>query len=177
MTKEERKEYNKKYRLKNREKIKEYNSKNRENFKRYQKKYRLKNRNLLLQKQKEYYIENIENQREYQKEYIKNRRKNDINFKLACNLRGRLNKAIKNNQKTGSAINDLGCSIEQLKIYLQSKFQFGMTWANYGEWQIDHIVPISSFDLTNREQLCKACHFTNLQPLWKKENLMKSNNI
>jgi hypothetical protein len=49
----------------------------------------------------------------------------------------------------------------------------GMSWANYGLWQIDHIQPLVAFDLTDREQFLKACNYTNLQPLWTIENLSK----
>jgi hypothetical protein len=90
-----------------------------------------------------------------------------------------LNAAIKNNQKIGSAVKDLGCSIEELKIYLESKFQEGMSWDNWSlkGWHIDHIKPLASFDLTDRNQLIQAYYYTNLQPLWAKDNMAKSDKI
>lgn len=100
-------------------------------------------------------------------------RQNNPNFKIASNLRSRLWAALKGNNKTGSAVRDLGCSIEHLRQWLEFQFQPGMTWDNYGKWHIDHIKPLASFDLTNRNQLKAACHYTNLQPLWAVDNLRK----
>jgi hypothetical protein len=95
--------------------------------------------------------------------------------RIKRNLRSRLNKALQGNYKTGSAVRDLGCSIEELKKYLESKFQDGMTWDNYGQWHIDHIRPLCSFNLQDPEELKKVCHYSNLQPLWAKDNLDKRN--
>ena len=68
-----------------------------------------------------------------------------------------------------------GCaSWNELKIYLESKFSNGMTWENMGEWHIDHIKPCYSFDLTDEKQQMECFHFTNLQPLWAKDNLSKN---
>lgn len=108
-------------------------------------------------------------------DYQKNRKLIDTNFKLAINLRARLRTALKNNYKTGSAISDLGCTIDKLHIYLESMFQKGMAWGNYGSfgWHIDHKIPLISFNLIDREQFKKACYYTNLQPLWWKDNLSK----
>jgi hypothetical protein len=119
----------------------------------------------------------------YQKNKDKRRAKNKAkeeanpNFKLKRLLRHRLRQAIKKNRKVGSAVKDLGCTIEELKVYLESKFQDGMTWDNHGPdgWHIDHIEPLSRFDLTDYEQLKKACHYTNLQPLWAEDNIRKGN--
>jgi len=124
----------------------------------------------------------LEKRRVYKKKNVckinknqKDREKIDILFKLKRRLRHRLYSAVKNNQKTGSAIKDLGCSIEELRNYLESKWQEGMTWENYGRdgWHIDHKIPLASFDLSDSEQFAKACHYTNLQPLWAKDNLTK----
>ena len=102
-----------------------------------------------------------------------------LDVRITGNLRSRLRAAIKNNYKNGSAVRDLGCSISEFKKYLESLWQLGMTWDNYGlsGWHIDHIVPLVSFDLTNREQFLKACHYINLQPLWAKDNLKKGSKI
>ena len=95
--------------------------------------------------------------------------------KLRCNLRARLYIAINGNYKAGSAVRDLGCSIDELKLYLENKFRPDMTWNNWAHdgWHIDHIKPLASFDLTNRDQFLEACHYTNLQPLWAEENFSK----
>lgn len=97
--------------------------------------------------------------------------------RLRHSLRSRLNQAIRGNHRTGSAVRDLGCTIAELKIYLESKFLPGMSWSNWSKtgWHIDHIKPLSLFDLSDPEQLKAACHYTNLQPLWAHDNLAKNN--
>jgi len=74
-----------------------------------------------------------------------------------------------------------GCTTEFLVQYLQSKFQPGMSWDNYGhgkgKWNVDHIRPCASFDLTDPEQQRQCFHFSNLQPLWHEENMAKSDKI
>ena len=147
----------------------------------YIKQYYVENKEKVQIQHKEYRDNNKFDKACYEKEYKKNRQKEDLNYKLVCNLRTRLYSALKNKQKKGSAVKDLGCSIDFLKQYLQSQFLPSMTWNNWGKgpdmWNIDHIVPLSSFDLTDREQLLKAVHYTNLQPLWEPDNLQKSSKI
>jgi hypothetical protein len=107
------------------------------------------------------------------------RKKTDIQYVLAEALRKRLYSVIKHKLKTGSAVNDLGCTLDYLKKYLESKFQLGMSWDNYGRkagiqcWEIDHIKPLKSFNLEDKTQFLMACHYTNLQPLWAEENNKK----
>jgi transcription elongation factor Elf1 len=124
-----------------------------------------------------YYEQNKNKIRKNQAGYSKKRCASDPTFKLRKNLRTRLYHALKGGAKNGSAVRDMGCTVEQLKEYLESKFQPGMTWDSYGVrgWHIDHIQPLAAFNLTKREELLKACHYTNLQPLWAEDNLRKSN--
>jgi hypothetical protein len=107
--------------------------------------------------------------------YIANRLKTNVQFKLSNRLRQRINFALRKCYKSGSAVRDLGCSIPELKIWLENKFQPGMDWDNWSlfGWHIDHKIPLKNFDLTNREQFLQAVHYTNLQPMWAEENLKK----
>jgi hypothetical protein len=116
------------------------------------------------------------NNKEYHFKHIKERINNgDMCLKIRLNLRSRLSIALKNNQKVGSAVSDLGCSIEEFKLHLESKFLPGMTWDNYGinGWHIDHVKPLIAYNLVDPKQLKEACYYTNLQPLWAKDNLSK----
>lgn len=67
----------------------------------------------------------------------------------------------------------LGCTPAELKAHIERQFLKGMSWENRGRWHIDHIRPLAAFDLTDPEQLRAACSFTNLQPLWARDNLAK----
>lgn len=173
--------YHKKYFQKNKSEILlnrqnymvEYRESNKEKISEYNKKYYDQNRKQILKhkKSKEY--------RKHSRRYEKNKRKNDISFRIMGSLRSRLNLAIKNNTKHGKTKDLIGCSIDFLKEYLSNMFQEGMSWNNYGKngWHIDHIMPCSSFDLTILEQQKLCFHYSNLQPLWAKENISKSNKI
>ncbi len=121
-----------------------------------------------------YYKNNKEAVYARHKKYEADRKRTDIMFKITKNLRSRTSMAIKYS-KPGSAIKDLGCTVAELKIHLESKFANSMNWDNYGEWHIDHIKPLSKFDLSNAVEFKKACSFNNLQPLWAMDNLRKSN--
>jgi hypothetical protein len=68
-----------------------------------------------------------------------------------------------------------GCDLQSLRKHIESKFLDGMSWDNYGRWHIDHIKPVSSFDLTDQEQIKQCFHFLNLQPLWAADNIKKRN--
>lgn len=113
------------------------------------------------------------------KKAYKRRYRNDIQYRLSIILRQRIRSAIKKKIKNGSAVKQLGCSVMELKEYLEKQFQLGMSWDNwsYNGWHIDHKIPLSSFDLSNKEDYLKAVHYTNLQPLWKIDNFKKGAKI
>jgi hypothetical protein len=95
-------------------------------------------------------------------------------IKLKKSLRRRFKKALDGNKMGGKAVAYLGCTVPELKDYLFSMFQPGMFWDNYGDWHIDHIKPLCSFDLTNEEEIKKACNYSNLRPLWARDNIEKA---
>jgi hypothetical protein len=95
--------------------------------------------------------------------------------KLAATIRSRVRSVLKLGYKSANTETLLGCSVKELQTYIELRFLPEMTWQNYGfyGWHIDHIKPLSSFDLNNPEEQQKAFHYTNLQPLWAKDNLQK----
>ncbi len=105
--------------------------------------------------------------------YFVDYRNNNLSKKIAHALRVRLRRLV----KTGSAVRNLGCPVSEFLAYLEDRFTKGMNWDNYGQWHIDHIKPLSSFNLTDANQLAEACHYTNLQPMWGKENISKGNKL
>jgi hypothetical protein len=176
---ESRKKSNKKWELNNKNKIKIYNDLNKNKIKNRKSKWYSINKNRLQILNKEWRLKNKDGLKKHRNSYNKIKESIDVQYKLSNRLRSRLNKAINRNFKAGSAVRDLGCTVEELKPYLESKFQPGMTWDNWTTdgWHIDHIKPLASFDLTDRNQLLEACHYTNLQPLWAKDNLIKSDKL
>jgi hypothetical protein len=92
-------------------------------------------------------------------------------------LRSRVYSALKNyhESKQLHTLEYLGCTLEDLRIHLESKFLSNMSWDNQGSgWHIDHIKPCASFDLTKEEEIQQCFHYTNFQPLWGPDNLSKS---
>jgi hypothetical protein len=87
-----------------------------------------------------------------------------------------LSHALAGNLKEKNTLELLGCSIENFRLYISSKFVNGMSWENYGyhTWHIDHIIPCWEFDLSDKEQQKKCFHFSNMRPLWAKDNIIKS---
>jgi hypothetical protein len=109
------------------------------------------------------------------------RRDEDIQYRIRKYLRSRVSDAVTLGLKAGSAVRDLGCTGEFLKGWLEAQFQPGMSWENWGnghgKWCIDHLYPLAAADLTDRTQFLAANNFRNLQPLWFEENATKGDSI
>ena len=168
-------EHNKKYYAKNKEKILAWNKlyffKNKEKIKIVQKKWMEKNKEKVAAYMK---IINATPERIQKRvEYTRQQRKINPNFKIRDNIARRVLLALKGEQKSKPTLILLGCTIEELWTHLENKFTEGMTKENHGKWHVDHIIPCVSFDLTKPEQQAKCFHYTNLQPLWAKDNQEK----
>ena len=132
---------------------------------RYHEKNKIKKRSL---------IKKIKISKEYSREY-QAKRKKDPQYRLMANMRSRMSISLKRNTKISSIYKYIGIDIKAFYIYIETLFQEGMSWENYGykTWHLDHILPLSSFDLSNDEELYKVWNYKNLQPLWAKDNLSK----
>jgi len=163
----------------------EYRKNNIEGIKVREKEYENNRRELRTEYKRKYYAENREKIAEHKKQYAKKNKnklasaqrkyRENVSNRIAGNIRSRVRYAIreKHIRKPGSAIKELGCTTDQLVLYLELQFQEGMTWDNYGEWHIDHIKPLASFNLSDIDEFKQACHYTNLQPLWAVDNFKK----
>ena len=167
------KEYNKDYYSNNTENSKQYYINNKEHIKQNQSKYQLENKEYIRNYNKQYQINNKNVINKYQRD----RKLNDPLFKLMSNIRTLIYKVVKRQRykNTSKTCEILGCSFEEFKIHLENQFTDGMNWENAGKWHIDHIYPVSR--ATDEQHLIKLNHYTNLQPLWAKDNIKKSNKI
>jgi hypothetical protein len=131
------------------------------------------------EKRRKYYQENKAQTVKKTTAYQISRCKVDPLFKLTKNLRSRLYHALikQKANKNNKTLELTCCTISFLKVYLEAKFTEGMSWENYGKWHIDHILPCCSFDLKNAEEQKVCFHYTNLQPLWAKDNLSKGGKV
>ena len=157
-----------------REKNKDYMSEKSKNWYEKNKEYR-----------KEYYnkwrAENPEKWRESKRNYERTRKANDPLYKLIANFRTAIYQVLKENniEKNGKYFEILGYTPEDLINHIESKFSEGMSWENYGDFHIDHITPISSFNIQEigDNEFMRCWELENLQPMWADENIRKSNKI
>lgn len=160
--KERRSNYYKEWYLKNKDSVKKYKNANEKAIIAYNKKYKSENKDKI---------------NAYNRKYRKDRRDKDPIFKLKCNLSKRTSEAFSNKgySKNSNTCKILGGDYEIVSKHIEKKFTEGMSWENYGEWQIDHIIPLAS--ASTQSELLYLCHYKNLQPLWATENLQKKDKV
>lgn len=102
-----------------------------------------------------------------------------ISILLRNSVRWALRRNGKVNKRSSRVTSLLGCSIDSFRIYIESKFEPGMSWDNHGRtgWHLDHIIPCSLFDLSDPVHQRYCFHFSNLQPLWAHENCSKKDKL
>ncbi len=129
----------------------------------------------------EYREKNKEKIKEIKRNYEKTRKSNDPIYKLVANFRTAIWTTLKENNMTkyGHYFEILKYTPEQLSNHLANQFKDGMTWENYGEWHVDHKLPITSFEFkeVGDEEFLRCWSLDNLQPMWAEENIRKSNRI
>lgn len=151
--------------------------KNRTHYLRLNKKYKQANVEWYKAYNKQYYQNNSEQIKLSAKKSLYRRIENDKGFKILQRCRKRMYDALKGYVKSGRTSDLLGCSADYLKKYIEKQFKPGMTWENYGEWHVDHIIPCAIFDFTKEAEQKECFHYSNLQPLWASENLSKSDKV
>jgi hypothetical protein len=186
----DKKNYYEKNKDKVKKMVKEYRENNLDDVKNHVKSYYYRNRESLLEYKKNYHKENKEyfnelnlkyrekNKKsinESKRKYISNKRKTDNLFKLKENISKLINHSLKSKgfKKKYKSEEILHCTIQEFKKYIESKFLEGMSWENHGDWHLDHKIPVSWGK--NEIEIYELNHYTNFQPLWKKDNLSKGN--
>ena len=138
----------------------------------YQRKYRMRKSS---RPRKKFSIATYEEHRKKHTEYMREKRRNNLRFRVVHNLRNRLYKALKGKSKTQKTLELVGCSSEQMIEWIERQFKDGMTWENI---HIDHMMPCAAFkDLGVLEQQKRCFHFTNLQPMFSSSNMSKGAKI
>jgi hypothetical protein len=137
--------------------------------------YNRLNKEKRAEQTREYYLKNKKKINTYGYYYEKERKSKDSLYKFKKDIRKNIHNYIKRSgyKKSSKTFDILGLSAKDFKLYIESKFDVGMNWNNRGEWHIDHIIPVSSAE--NKEEAEILNHHLNLQPLWAKDNLSKSN--
>jgi len=176
-----------------------WRSRNSAHYRRYQRTWRKRNKFKISQWQKawrkknltkckswvrQWQIRNHDRNLQNQKNWRKNNKhkwrticnrhiKKHVSYRLSARIRSRISTVLRGTPKNGPLTTLLGCSIPDLRRHLENLFLPGMNWNNYGQWHVDHVRPCAKFNLTKPIEQRACFHFTNLQPLWAKENISK----
>jgi ATP-dependent Lon protease len=145
------------------------------------KKWSEQNKEHLKQYIKEYRKNNVDKIRQIKRDYERYRKASDPAYKLISNFRTAIYQVLKENnvEKNKHYFDILKYTPEELISHLEKQFTDSMTWENYGEWHVDHRMPISSFNFesVDDDSFIKCWSLENLQPMWGNENIIKGSKI
>ena len=155
---------------------KQWRQENKKQMAEKRKQWRQENKEIIAERNKKWVENNKEHVSQYGKRYKRTRRAVDPAFRIEHSLRSRMRAALNGRCKADTTKALLGCTYEEACAHIEAQFTEGMSWDKMGIHgiHIDHIRPCASFDLTDPEQQRECFHYTNLQPLWAKDNLRKS---
>ncbi len=157
--------------------MKDYRSENQDQIKITSSQYRQKKATDIRKAEKHYRLKNKDKLKTWKRNYYHTVLKFDPEWKLLQYNRKVLNKYLKD-KKDRPTKDFIGCTIQELKLYLESQFTEDMSWENYGEhWHVDHVIPCKLFDLNVPEERLKCFHYSNLQPLRASENMSKQDKL
>lgn len=147
--------------------------------KEYSKRHKEKNKDKIEENKIKWKQQNKTSNPNYWSNYRNNRNKKDCNFKFSNSIRslifGAFRRGKNQYKKNAKTETILGCTIEEFRNYISAQFKKGMSFDNHGEWHLDHIIPIATAQ--SEEDIIKLNHYTNFQPLWAEENLKKGATI
>jgi len=154
----------------------EYKEKNKEKIKEYNKNYKNIHKEEIKEYNKEYNVNNRKTIQNRQTKNNKERRTNDIKYKLTINLRNRIKKFFKGEEISSSKY--IECSIENFKSWISYQFEYDMSFENYGTlWHLDHVIPCSLFNFNNEIEKYYCFNWSNYRPLYKEKNLSRQNKL
>lgn len=139
----------------------------------YMKEWNEKNKEQRQEQQQKYVARNKVHLRTARRKRNAQRRRDDPFYRFCMNIRRRCHLAFLGKAKPATTVKLIGCTFEAFKEHIAAKFQPGMSWENYGEWHIDHIIPLASAN-GDTERVRQLLHYLNTQPLWARDNFKKN---
>jgi hypothetical protein len=140
-----------------------------------------KNKEHLSKYIKEYRENNVDKIKQIKRDYERNRKARDPLYKLISNFRTAIYQVLKesNVEKNKHYFDILQYTPEQLISHLENKFTDKMSWDNYGDWHVDHKLPITHYNIQEMgdSEFMKCWSLDNLQPMWGVDNIKKSNKL
>lgn len=172
--KERRREVDRVWQSENRDRVNEksrrWRARNREKVAAYNAKYRVERAEFVSKVKRDWNLRNPQAVAAHAA-----RRRSDAKYKIEATIRARVHATLRRGTKSAKTFELLGYTADDLRAHLERQFTRGMDWGNYGDWHIDHVVPLSSFNYATPEDddFRSAWALANLRPMWRDDNMRK----